>query len=723
MVKKMLCMIKKRDICYNVLLFIILLFIGINSANAGIPQDTTLTESLSGVIVKAKLAKRTPDGDEYLITSKMRDVCVNTLDLLAQIPGLQLNRASNKIQINNKNNILFLVNGRPRSNDYIISLSPKTVKRVKIIHNPKGRFSSEGYDAVIEIIAKNNDGWDVNLSNMLLANLSYNNKGDHILMEQPALNIAYTHEKISVYTFANYGKSDWNTPKINELRYSRAGVNTITSVQGIEEYSYNGRSGSAGINYRITPQQVISFDYEYLHENDNVGNKMKGNNISYFQLDNTCRISNTYTLYYKGQFNDKVSIYSDLSINNYKNRYNNLFRNSDEQSRTILNYSIAKMNCAKVNMYGSPVENVQTSNTEKRRAIDFSVDLNWALSNKVSLKLGTLFHDRKFYTEAGNFDYHRTQSREWCYLLFNPSDKWSIEAGFAFDNQNIAYSGIKHSQNRFLPSLQIEYSPVEDINIKFSYIADVIYPNIKQLSTIKSIFYPNVYHIGNPNLKSAVKHKFFFDINLFDMLNFAPSLDITKNAICPLIFSNGNNHEITYRNANIKELLLPINISFPVSERLFCSLGLGYYKSFGKYQKTSNNYGGLYCCADVMYNGKFINLNAGYYHSIQKESIIQGYDETGLDSWILAANRQWLNKRLTTAICWFLPLELGIKSSTDKHIWTESFYLHENKSLKPYRNTFNIQIVYRFLSGKNKVYKKKNIIETERRIKGAITNF
>lgn len=97
--------------------------------------------------------------------------------------------------------------------------------------------------------------------------------------------------------------------------------------------------------------------------------------------------------------------------------------------------------------------------------------------------------------------------------------------------------------------------------------------------------------------------------------------------------------------------------------------------------------------------------------------------ETGLDSWMLAGSKQWCKKRLTTTICWFLPLGFGLHSGLAKCIQTDSFSLQENKSLKPYRGMFNVQLVYRFQSGKSNISKKRNTIETEGRINGAMTDF
>jgi hypothetical protein len=84
----------------KILLFILIL-LGYNSALAQEVSDTINTVNLSEVTVEAKLVKRTADGDQYLITDQMRNMGLNSFELLACIPGLHLNRALNQIIINN----------------------------------------------------------------------------------------------------------------------------------------------------------------------------------------------------------------------------------------------------------------------------------------------------------------------------------------------------------------------------------------------------------------------------------------------------------------------------------------------------------------------------------------------------------------------------------------------------------------------------------------------
>lgn len=99
---------------------IFLIFLLLGNYSFAFAQDSIRTDTISEITVTAKLVKRNADGDQYLITDKMRSLGINSYELLAHIPGIQFNRASNQILINNKSNILFLVNGRPQSKEYII---------------------------------------------------------------------------------------------------------------------------------------------------------------------------------------------------------------------------------------------------------------------------------------------------------------------------------------------------------------------------------------------------------------------------------------------------------------------------------------------------------------------------------------------------------------------------------------------------------------------------
>lgn len=113
-------------------------------------------------------------------------------------------------------------------------------------------------------------------------------------------------------------------------------------------------------------------------------------------------------------------------------------------------------------------------------------------------------------------------------------------------------------------------------------------------------------------------------------------------------------------------------------------------------------------------------VDLGYSRSTVKDNLLQGYEQTGIDSWTLTANKQWFGGKLSTMITWFLPTDWGLPKSLKTQITTDYFQEHTIRSFKPYRNAIVINLTYRFNSGKSKQTHKRSILETEERISGGL---
>lgn len=59
------------------------------------------------------------------------------MELVATIPGIQQNRMDNSLSVNNRNNILLLVNGKRHAADYIRNIDPANIVRITVNTNPK----------------------------------------------------------------------------------------------------------------------------------------------------------------------------------------------------------------------------------------------------------------------------------------------------------------------------------------------------------------------------------------------------------------------------------------------------------------------------------------------------------------------------------------------------------------------------------------------------------
>jgi len=71
------------------------------------------------------------------------------LEILNQIHGLRYDRMSNQIRVGNETNVLYLVDGVVQAKEYTLNLPPDRIARIEVDKDPKGRFQSMGYGAVI----------------------------------------------------------------------------------------------------------------------------------------------------------------------------------------------------------------------------------------------------------------------------------------------------------------------------------------------------------------------------------------------------------------------------------------------------------------------------------------------------------------------------------------------------------------------------------------------
>ncbi len=115
---------------------------------------TPATQKLPEVTIKAKGVETEFERKEYVVTERMRKQAVTTTDLLKQLPEIQYDPFRDQILVQGKMKVLYLVNGIEKPAEYVKSISPKRILKIEIYRNPIGRYALEGYDAVINIILR-----------------------------------------------------------------------------------------------------------------------------------------------------------------------------------------------------------------------------------------------------------------------------------------------------------------------------------------------------------------------------------------------------------------------------------------------------------------------------------------------------------------------------------------------------------------------------------------
>ncbi len=109
---------------------------------------------LDEIVVSGTNVDRSTDADTYLVTNRMRAKAINTYDLLDQLHGVRYDKMTNTIRVGNESKVLLLVDNMEQSKEYIASINPERIARIEVSKQPKGRYQSEGYEAVINLKLK-----------------------------------------------------------------------------------------------------------------------------------------------------------------------------------------------------------------------------------------------------------------------------------------------------------------------------------------------------------------------------------------------------------------------------------------------------------------------------------------------------------------------------------------------------------------------------------------
>lgn len=675
-----------------IILFIVICLNGKNVSAQALDADSLIFEldTLSEVVVVATSVKRSANGDEYFVTKRMRQKSEGSaLGLIATIPGVQLNKMNNSLSINNRSNILLLINGKSYSVDYIRNVDPTNIVRITVNKNPKGQYASEGYDAVIDIKLRAFDGLNVNASNLLIVNPN-NNSGDFVMMEQPGSSFTFSKNKVSFFGAYTYGNSHWNTPFDEALDYLDI---KDAYGSGMDRYKYIGNVGNIGMNYNISSSQALSFELDYRHENISDKKNISSDNVLLNQSIYTQSKTPVFgsTIFYKGVFGDKFDVYNEFGFNTLDNNNSNYLFSDTEQY------------------------DFDTKFKESRRGLKYVTDINSHFSEVLSLNFGYQLNWRKY--SSSSFHYVNTGNKLWAYLNYTPTKIFELTAGAALNHEYM--DGNKYFN--VLPSFQVQYNPSSVVNFQVSYAANNETPTLFMLNPTLTALNPNVYQVGNIDLKTCVNHRVELSTTLFNIITFSPRYSYNRNKLLNYASLTDDRIIFQYTNTLVKEASFPISIDYPISDFLNLSVGGAYYVSKGKLAGNTRTIDGWWYSGNITFfkNGYMADL--GYSRTAVKDNILQGYTQSGIDSWTLTANKQWFGGNLTTTLTWFMPLKWGVTESLSTVRLTDFYYENTQMSMKPYRNAMIFQVAYRFDSGKAKKTTKRNGIENEKRISGGLS--
>lgn len=436
-------------------------------------DSISATISLDEVLVLRKMVKHTVEKDVYTITSRIRERSYSALDVLKNLPGINLDNLTQQISVKMDNRVVILVDGLERPKEYVQSLTTEHVAKVEVLNVVPKKYSIAGIIYGINIITKDITGYNINLQNLLMYSPGNNGNND-IANVQPHANYMYLSKKFKFNIGYGHANIHWNYPII----YKR----NITGKTN--EISQNATTKTPN-NFNIHKTNNVNLGLDYLcSPNNTLYSRTSFSNVKESQFDdisfydmNSTNASLTRTEYFgntnkyndfkqtlgfNGKFNEKYSFAMDLNYNFRRNAINNVYRDPAGESNT-----------AYIN---------------NKNFFQANLSLDYALSDQVSLNSGYTYMWNKYNSkQAENILSRNIFSRHdiFSYVDVALSENLSAHAGLnveRFTNKTMSQNA---NYTELLPTIQVLYAPQEWIQLAGYFDMQMIYPNQAQLSEIK----------------------------------------------------------------------------------------------------------------------------------------------------------------------------------------------------------------------------------------------
>ena len=679
----------------------------ISDSIAEIPTEHTTVYLLDEVQITGSGVNYLVDRISYLITDKMRSKAASAQDLLDQLPGVRYDKLSNSFRVGNETAVLLLVNGVQHSEAYIKNLPPERIQKIEIITEPSGRYLSESYSVIINLILKKGySGYDVFVQNTATTNLAGNNGDDWLMNDRPEVNITYTKDKINV--FANYGytRTRWNDRIQEERKYTDLLEMVSESPHKPNRiYKYQANYWGGGINYQLAQQHMLSFQFDYAFQKygtddlinyqakylfNGADGKVVGNNKNRTK-------DNDYsgTFFYTGELTDRLNVYSDFTYNYYTDDVENRFLQNDIYHTD--------------NLY-----------TENKYYTKYNFEANYLLSSHWSVNAGYVNVWRKYDSQTNEsqklLDYIERRNKAFVYFSYKPDEKLSMKAGTALEFIDIK-SENKNSYWSFQPYFQLNYKVSKNLNIHTGYTTNIYYPTLYQLSPLSTVVDSMMYQTGNPNLESALRHTLTVSFTFWNKLTIKPMFKYTPDRISPIYKKEDYLYSSTFDNIKVKQYVVQAIYEQPIGEYFTISNTFAYYYDKASSKGIKNSYSSWLWDSEINYYNPQWSMGAqiGYYRSMDKSIMLQGYQMVNIDSWLITLSKQFWNKQASLMLSYSPPLSWGIRDEQKKEI-NSSFYTEcQSLSLKPYQNMLLVRFNLRFNNGKTQGVNKRSTIEREKR--------
>jgi len=656
---------------------------------------------LKQVEIKGSTNEKQIDREVQLVTAKMRQGAASAKDVLDKVDGVQVDKYTNAVKVDNSDKVIILVDGVEKNQEYVKNLAPDRLWKIEVIRDPGGRYALEGYSAVINIILKKDyQGTDIFLSNRLMMETVPVAPADLMVQNNSSATVNYTYNRINVYGKYSRDQNNFNLPWVDSKQYTNGLVINETAPASSPENTHVKQifnNYTLGADFYINPKHTISFESNVEIQDPASNTNTTFNTVSFLKNGITAatyssensgstNILNSYhSLFYVGKLNENNSINSSFTYSNYTNTYtNSILENIPYQS--------------------------QTNGTDHKVNYKFYLEYTHIINPKSNLMIGygnSIEQRNNTYSlndSLSSFKYSDFRNKLYAYYSWQPNKKFGLKIGAAGESSSITANEQNNNYLIFEPYADIRYKPSDQLDIKLKYRVESTYPNITQTNPFTSVIDQQSVRIGNPYLQPEVVQKLSLPVVIAGFLTIEPYYHFSGNYIGTTgTLRKDSIFQYTYSNlGSYQKYGFETHFTAPLSHNFYFKTDFDLFNSSVAYAGQTNN------VKDWLMTGQLIYVHpkAGtvvlleYQHNLIKTVNAQGYDMAGNDFWIFIIKQTFFKKRLDIMLLYFTPITLGVDFHQGNYISTTNYTETKYGDIGFLKNMLMLEVSYRFNKGR-----------------------
>ncbi|RZK18467.1 MAG: TonB-dependent receptor [Pedobacter sp.] len=510
------------------------------SLNADLQMPDINIESLTKQLNEVSISGKKPfiehqiDKTVLNVENSITATGGTALEVLEKAPGVQIDRQSDQIKLNNKSGVLVMIDGKTNFlsgadvTALLSNMSAEQISTIELITNPSSKYDAAGNAGIINIKLKRNKAYGTN------GTVSFNG-GQGIMPNSPSdlyrggVNLNLNHREGKWNIFGNGAmarKSNFNNTYLNRTTSSNGLASDLT--QNFNRHNKGiGFQGKLGADYYASEKTVfgVMLDANTVKtkltnfSNTNINAMQNGTNTASSILQDAFssspvgnltanfNIKHDFDKNGKGlTFDMDYSGFSNEKEENFLANYLNATGNSTNQT------NLRNTTDAKINVYAAKTD--LTLPLSKTMKLETGLKSSYVVTNNDFLS--EQFLSGVWQNDFGKSNYFvYKENINAAYANFSKEWKvWQIQVGLRAEHTHSNGNSVtdnKEVDRNYLslfPTAFVNQKINENHNIRYSYSRRVDRPNYQQLNPFVFYMDPLAVDQGNPYLKPQFTDNF-----------------------------------------------------------------------------------------------------------------------------------------------------------------------------------------------------------------------